>query len=160
MNDDTIVAMIEAGRAGIQGYIALFEAAQKALKEAALDFRESTCLGYRDVHDLVKVLQKLRKQTCACLGFLDGPYLFAYGPFFKTQNQLYRLDGEKTARLILEMDLFARMVLNQSSDENLQKARQRIEIHVSLQRDLKDEVKEVAGLLELLNKLATEEPQQ
>jgi hypothetical protein len=151
---------IEAGRAGVQGHIELFKKSHKALKDAANEFRESTVLQYKECKDLVRVLQILRKQTCNCLGFLDGPYTFAYGPLFQTQNQLYRLDGEKTARLILEMDMFARMVMGSSSDESLSKARQRIEMHVSLQDNLKDEVKMVAELLKWLDKLATEEPQQ
>lgn len=154
------VSQIEAGRAGIQGHIELFKKSHKALKDAASNFRESTVLQYKECKDLVRVLQILRKQTSNCLGFLDGPYTFAYGPLFQTQNQLYKLDGERTARLILEMDMFARMVMDQAMSESLSKAHQRIEMHVSLQRDLKDEVKEVAELLKWLNKLATEEPQQ
>jgi len=152
-------ARIEAGKAGIRRHLKKFQAQYKTLTDAALKFREQLSISSRECRNVVDALQALRKQTNACLEFFNDsetiiPSLTSY---FSATSSLYHLDGEKTARLILEMDLFQSLVIN-SYNESLSHARQRIDMHVALQDRLKDEAKYLRELIGHLEKLLVETP--
>ena len=148
-------ARIKAGKAEIRRRLRKFRAIYKILAKAALQFREETGIQYRECRAVVETLQALQKQTNACLEALQSGKALFPGMDNSVTSKLYTLDGEKTARLILEMDLFESLVLN-SYNESLSHARQRIEMHITLQDRLKDEIKPLRELINHLEQLLTE----
>jgi len=154
--------LLKTAKTGIRKHVKAFRTTQEALTEAALNFREHTSISYQRCRTLVQTLQELRKQTNACLEFFHcgkaSPFSRSNSYHYVTNN-LERLDGEQTARLILEVDLFGSLVLHGSYDEKLSQARQRIEMHVTLQDRLRKEVKDLKELISYMEQLLTIEIQ-
>jgi hypothetical protein len=151
-------AGIKRGKTGVRKHLKEFQALHTTLADAALAFREHTSISFRECTSVIDTLQALRKQTNACLEFLRSVWAIFPGmtSYFSATNSLYLLDGEKTARLILEMDLFQSLMIRATS-EDLSHARQRIDMHVALERRLKDEAKYLGELVSHLEELLTED---
>lgn len=154
---------MQKSMATMREYLTKFQATLKALNDVVLKFREQTEVSFRQCREVVKVLQDLRRLTDSCLElFHSGNACFSTSSYLVLAvTSLYNLDGEKTARLILEVDLFESMMLRKSmSDidggESLFDARQRIMMHLELQSSLKDETKSLSDLIGHLEKMLTE----
>ena len=154
-------ARMQKSMATMREYLTKFQATLKALDDVALKFREQTEVSFRQCREVVKVLQDLRRLTDGCLElFHSGNACFSTSSYL-AMNSLYNLDGEKTARLILEVDLFESLIHRKSmsdigGSESLAHARERIKMHVELQSSLKDETKSLRELIGHLEKMLTE----
>jgi hypothetical protein len=170
MNNDTIIGqeqatsretrLLKTGKAGIRKYAKAFQAIHETLAVAVLDFREQTAIAYKQCRTIVQTLQDLRKQTNACLTFFQSGKASAFSRrnvSHSVTNSLYWLDGEQTARLILEGDLFGSLVLRQGCGESLSQAEQRIERHVTLQDRLSKETRDLRELISSLERLLAPE---
>jgi len=136
-----------AGRlATLQEQIRDFQQMHSQLEDAYLHFRESLSVTAQECTAAISALQALRRKTRACL-----PFLTEYFPLagMLATLDLEHLDGETTARLILELDAF-RSVLACGKAGNRAQTRERIEWHVRLQHDLNGKVEDVGQLMAYL----------
>ncbi len=135
--------------ATLQEQIKDFEEIHQGLEDASMHFRESLSLTSGECADVIKALQALRRKTRACLRLLDEHFPLA--GMAATVDAQY-LDGEITARLILELDAL-RSLLGCRKDANRQQTRERIESHVKLQSDLDKEAECIGELIGNLHKI-------
>src|SRR5712692_7420927 len=87
--------------AHLQAQIKDFEEIHQGLEDASVHFRESLSLTFQECTDVIKALQALHRKTRVCLRLLNEHFLLAgMAAIVDVQS----LDGEMTARLILELD--------------------------------------------------------
>ena len=145
--------MKEANTGEVQKYLEAFQDSHKILSDAALLFREQLTLSQQECRSMVHALQILRQKTDACLTFFEQ----TCWPCSSTDvlDSLALLDGEKTARLILEVDLFRTLLVRGTLRESLSQAQERIGLHVRLEGQLKQEAKYIRELLTHLETFRT-----
>jgi len=145
----------------LREYQTKFQTTFASLNDAALKIREQTEVSFRQCKDVVKVLQELRCLTNECLEIFRTGNVPFVASYYCVTNSLSLLDGEKTARLILEVDLFEDLLHRKSTSsvggsESLTHARERIKMHVDLQSTLWDEGRQVQELIRQIEKLLEE----
>lgn len=145
---------VQNSTVAMKEYRAKFQAILESLNDAGLKLREQTEVSFRLCGELVKVLQSLRRLTNNCLEFFHNGNALIATSYYIVINSLHILDGEKTARLILEVDLFERLLLRTSG--SLAQERERIKMHVDLQSSLREESQQVRELIGQIEKLLEE----
>ncbi|MGH2496517.1 MAG: hypothetical protein ACRDIV_17605 [Ktedonobacteraceae bacterium] len=139
---------IETALAKLQVFICDFQAEEQAVKRAAQTFREALHISPRQCSDVITVLQTIRKRAAACSELLDEQEQPVFKPLrYEVLSPLSSLDGEETARLILQLDAFRILCIKTGAD------RERINTHVQLQTALADSVKQIRDLNTALEKL-------
>jgi len=139
---------IETALAKLQVFIDDFQADEQAVKQAAQTFREALHISPRQCREVITILQAIRHRAASCIELLDEQEKPVFMPLrYGVLLPLHCLDGEETARLILQLDAFRFLCINTQAD------RQRITTHVQLQTALAGSVKHVRDLNTALEEL-------
>jgi uncharacterized protein YyaL (SSP411 family) len=139
---------IETALAKLQIFIDDFQADEQAMKQAAQTFREALHVNPRQCSEVITALQAVRQRAASCIELLDEQEKPVFMPLRDgVLLPLHCLDGEETARLILQLDAFRSLCIKTGAD------RERITTHVQLQTALARSVKHVRDLNTALKEL-------